>query len=51
MMHTDDASLSVTVAPEMRGRGFGQDIVRELEEASGQPLPQPTPINKARNTQ
>ena len=28
-----------------------QDIVRELEEASGQPLPAPTPINKARNTQ
>ena len=28
-----------------------QDIVRDLEEASGSKLPAPTPINKARNTQ
>lgn len=28
-----------------------QDIVRELEQASGSKLPVPTPINKARNTQ
>lgn len=28
-----------------------EDILRELEEASGSKLPAPTPINKARNTQ
>lgn len=27
-----------------------QDIARELEEASGAPLPKPTPLNQARNT-
>lgn len=28
-----------------------QDIARELEEASGHPLPNPTPIEQARNTE
>lgn len=28
-----------------------QDIARDLEEASGAKLPNPTPLNKVRNTQ